>query len=42
VLLDAVKKKRISAEHAERLLPDQAIAAQAREFIKQLNLKKLH
>jgi hypothetical protein len=42
VLLDAVKKKRISAEHAERLLPDQAIAAQAREFIKQLSLKKLH
>jgi hypothetical protein len=24
------------------LLPDQAIAAQAREFIKQLSLKKLH
>jgi hypothetical protein len=42
ILLDAVKKKRISAEHAERLLPDQAIAAQAREFIKQLSVKKLH
>jgi hypothetical protein len=42
VLLDAVKKKRISAEHAERLLPDQAIAVQAREFIKQLSIKKLH
>lgn len=42
VLLDAVKKKRISAEHAERLLPDNAIAVQAREMIKQLHLKKLH
>lgn len=42
VLLDAVKKKRLSAEHAERLLPDQEIAAQARELIKQLSLKKLH
>jgi hypothetical protein len=42
VLLDAVKKQRISAEHAERLLPDQTIAAQAREVIKQLQLKKLH
>ncbi|MGV3741044.1 MAG: hypothetical protein ACO1NO_01900 [Burkholderiaceae bacterium] len=42
VLLEAVKKKRLSAEHAERLLPDNAIAAQAREVIKQLHLKKLH
>lgn len=42
VLLDAVKKQRISAEHAERLLPDQEIAEQARELIKQLSLKKLH
>lgn len=42
VLLDAVKKKRLSAEHAERLLPDNAIAAQAREVIEQLHLKKLH
>jgi hypothetical protein len=42
VLLDAVKKKRLSAEHAERLLPDQEIAAQARDVIKRLSLKKLH
>lgn len=42
VLLDAVKKKRISAEHAERLLPNQEINAQAREVIEQLSIKKLH